>query len=130
MSPHLGRRALAGTCGPLVATLLWLVACSGPAPTVDSITISNRTDYDLDVDLTGRDREGWLPVAIVEAHSEKVVQDVIDQGEVWIFRFLHLGDPAGELSFTRVELERSGWRVEVPEQVEERLQQLARTPSG
>jgi hypothetical protein len=97
---------------------------------VDQIIIANRTDYDLDVDVTGRDREGWLPVAIAEARSEDDVQDVIDQGEVWIFRFLHWGDPVGELSLTRAELEQDGWRVEVPEEVEERLHELGRPPSG
>jgi hypothetical protein len=114
----------------VVVTLLWLAACSGPPSTVDRITIANRTDYDLDVDVAGRNREGWLPVAVAEARSEDVVQGVIDQGEVWIFRFLHWGDLVGELSLARAELERSGWRVEVPEQVEERLQQLGRPPSG
>jgi hypothetical protein len=97
---------------------------------VDRITIANGTEYDLDVDVTDSDREGWLPVAIVEARSEDVVQDVIDQGEVWIFRFLHWGDAVGELSLTRAELEGSGWRVEVPEDVEQRLRELGRPPSG
>lgn len=113
-----------------VVTLLLLAACSGPAPTVDRITIANGTEYDLDVDVTDPGREGWLPVAIVEARSEQVAQGVIDQGEVWIFRFLHWGDPLGELSLTRAELERSDWRVEVPEEVEQRLQELGAARFG
>lgn len=120
----------AGSRGLAVVTLLLLAACLGPPPTVDRIAIANPTEYDLDVEVTDPDREGWLPVAIVEARSEHVAQEVIDQGEVWIFRFLHLGDPVGELSLTRAELERSGWRVEVPEEVEQRLHELGRPPSG
>jgi hypothetical protein len=116
--------------GRLVGLALLLAACSGPPPTIDRITIANPTEYDLDVDVAGRDRVGWLPVAIVEARSEDVVQGVIDQGKVWIFRFVHLGDPVGELSLTRAELERGGWRVEVPEEVGQRLEQLERPPSG
>jgi hypothetical protein len=54
---------------------------------------------------------------------------VIDQGEVWIFRFRHWGDPIRELSLTRAELERNGWRLEVPDEVEERLQELGRPSS-
>jgi hypothetical protein len=96
---------------------------------VDRITIVNQTGYDLDVDVAGPERGGWLPVAIVEAHSERVAEEVIDQGEVWVFRFSHWGDPVGELSLTRAELEGASWRVEVPGEVEERLQQLARPPS-
>jgi hypothetical protein len=34
-----------------------------------------------------------------------------------------------ELSLTRAELEEAGWRVEVPGEVEERLQELERPPS-
>jgi hypothetical protein len=116
-------------------TRYWVVlalvsaSCSGPPPTVERITIANPTAYDLDVDVTDRDRDGWLPLVIVEAGSEDVAQEVIDQGEVWIFRFRHFGDPVGELSLTRAELERKGWRVEVPAEVEDRLQQLGRPTS-
>lgn len=122
--------ALRGPWRPVVATLLWLAACSGPPPTVDRITIVNTTGYDLDVDVAGRERGSWLPVSIAEAGSEDVAEQVTDQGEVWIFRFLHWGEPVGELSLTRAELEQDGWRVEVPEEVEERLRELGRPPSG
>jgi hypothetical protein len=116
--------------GGLVAVVMVLGSCSGPPPTVERIAIVNATGYDLDVHVTDRDREGWLPVAIVEARTEDVAQEVIDQGEEWIFRFVHWGDPVGELSLTRAELERNGWRVEVPAEVEERLQQLGRPEAG
>lgn len=113
----------------LLITLLWLAACSGPPPRVDRITIVNPTMYDLDVDVAGSERGGWLPVAIVEARSEDVTEEVIDQGEAWVFRFLHWGDPVGELFLTKGDLVGDDWRVEVPEEVEERLQQLGRPPS-
>jgi hypothetical protein len=117
-------------CTRSLATFaLFLASCSGPPPTVDRITLANHTGYDLDVDVTDGDRDHWLPVAIVEAGSEDVAQEVIDQGAVWIFRFLHWGDAVGELSLTRAELERNGWRVEVPGEVEEKLQQLGRPTS-
>ena len=113
----------------LAMMALFVASCSGPPPTVESITIVNPTGYDLDVEVTDRGRTGWLPVAIVEAESQYVAQEVLDQGEVWIFRFRHFGDPVGELSLSRAELGRSGWRVEVPAEVEERLQQLGRPTS-
>jgi hypothetical protein len=116
--------------GGVVVLALLMVSCLGPPSTVEQITVVNPTVYDLDVDVTDQARDGWLPLAIVGARSEKVAQEVLDQGDQWIFRFLHWGDPVGELSLTRTELERSGWRVEVPEQIQERLQQLGRPPSG
>jgi hypothetical protein len=117
-----------GTGSPVLLALL-VASCSGPPPTVERITIANPTAYDVHVDVTGQDRDGWLPIAIVEARSEDVVQDVIDQGEVWIFRFEHFGDPIEEVHLTRGELERNGWRVEIPAEVGERLQQLGRPTS-
>jgi hypothetical protein len=123
-------RARVKACTRTLAMLALLVAsCSGPPSVVDGITIANPTAYDLDVEVTDEDRDGWLPVAIVEAESEDIVPAITDQGEVWIFRFRHFGDPVGELSFTRTELERNGWRVEVPAEVEDRLEQLGRPTS-
>jgi hypothetical protein len=121
--------ALPGRWGLVLVIVLWVAACAGPPPRVDRITIVNPTGYDLDVDVGGPERGGWLTVAIVEAHSEHVSEEVIDQGEVWVFRFLHWGDPVGEVSITRGDLVGNGWRVEVPEEVEERVQQLGRPPS-
>lgn len=106
-----------------------VAACSGPPPTVERITIANPTEYDIYVDVTDQNRQGWLPLAIVEARSEDVVEDVIDRGEVWIFRFEHSGDPIDEVRLTRQELGRNGWRMEIPPEVGERLQELGRPTS-
>jgi hypothetical protein len=113
----------------LIALSLVLLGCSGPPGTVEEITIANPTSYDLAVEVAGRARESWLPVAIVEAGSEDAAQQVLDRGEVWVFRFLHWGEPVTELTMTRTELERNGWRVDVPAEVEERLEELGRPPA-
>lgn len=111
-----------------VTTVVLLGACSGQAPTVDEVTVVNPTEYTLDVEASGGDDQ-WLPLAIVPARSEET-RETIDHGDVWIFRFRHWGEPVGETSMSRAELERSGWRVEVPQEVGERLQDLGRPPSG
>jgi hypothetical protein len=56
--------------GVLAGLSLLLASCLGLPPRVDRITIANPTDYDLDVEVTGRDRDGWLPVVIMDARSE------------------------------------------------------------
>jgi hypothetical protein len=113
----------------LYVLALVVAACSALPCTVERITIANSTEYDIDVEVTGQDGQGWLPLAIVEARSEEGVEDVINQGEVWIFRFEHFGDSVGELRLTRGELEGSGWRVEIPPEVGQRLQELGRPTS-
>jgi hypothetical protein len=113
----------------LAAVTLLLAGCSAPPPTVDRITLVNPTDYDLHVHVTGREQGIWLPVAIVEARSEDVAQDVIDQGDRWTFRFLYTGESLEETSLTRAELERNGWRVVIPAELGERLRELGEPPS-
>jgi hypothetical protein len=116
-------RSFAGT--PAILAIV-LFSCAAPPPRIDEMTIVNGTAYDLDVEVSGEDRQGWLPVAIVEAGSTDVSEEVIDQGDEWVFRFRHWGDTVGDLSLNRSELEASGWRVEVPEAVSERLLELGR----
>ena len=125
MPRRIGSRALVVLF--LVGTVAAVLAsCSGPPPIVERVTINNNTGYDLDVQLSGPDGEGWLPAGIVEAGSERTSEQVVDQGEVWTFRFLHWGDNVGELSISRSELESNGWQVAVPLEVEERLRELER----
>jgi hypothetical protein len=109
------------------STALLLISCS-PAGAVVEITVVNGTAYDLDVEVSSADRNGWLPIAIVGAGSTDVSQGVLDQGATWIFRFRHWGDPVGEISLTRTDLQTNGWRVEVPESISEHIQELGRPP--
>ncbi len=66
--------------------LMQLVA--GPA-TVDHIAISNRSDLELEVSIHPSGDPGSLPVAAMEARSTTTVDDVLDQGDEWVFRGEH-----------------------------------------
>jgi hypothetical protein len=113
----------------LAAVTLLVAGCSGAPATVDRITVVNPTDYDIQVLVTGREQGIWLPIAIVEARSEDLARDVIDQGDRWTFRFLYQGEPLEETSLTRGELEGGGWQVAIPEALGERLSALGEPPS-
>ncbi len=117
---------------PNVASLVLVgflvAACSGAPPTVERIEIVNPTDYDVTVDVSGPDSQGWLPLSIAEHGSSVTVREVIDQGENWSFRFRHFGETVGEVSMSRDELEATGWLVEIPAEVGERLRDLGRQP--
>jgi hypothetical protein len=115
----------------LVALLgLAAVARLVPSPTtVHRLTIRNATQYDLQVDASGGARDGWTPVGIALARSDTEVQDVIDHGDVWIFRFAGQGQDGGEVQVTRAQLEASGWQLTVPASVGDRIRSSGVPPS-
>jgi hypothetical protein len=99
------------------------------AATVDRVTVRNGTVYDLDVDATGAGRDGWTPVGIAIARSDTSMKDVIDSGDVWIFRFSGQGRDGGELRVTRSQLEADDWEVSVPASVGDRIRASGAPPS-
>jgi hypothetical protein len=54
---------------------------------------------------------------------------VVDQGEVWLFRFDSQGKTGGELRLNRSELEASGWRIAIPDEVGTRLADAGAPPT-
>jgi hypothetical protein len=106
---------------------LLIAGCSSEA-FVDEVKIVNETDYSANVDVTDTTRDGWLSLTVVEPHSTRTVKEVIDQGEVWVFRLEYLGKHHEEVEVSRVELERNEWTIEVPQSFEQRLRELEIPP--
>lgn len=113
-----------------VAACIFVVgtACSNVS-FIDAVRIVNDTEYSTNVGATGKARDGWLGLAVVGPQSSTTVEKVIDQGEVWIFRFDYVGKYEEEVEITRRELERNDWTVEVPESLGQRLRDLSVPPS-
>jgi hypothetical protein len=111
--------AAVGAC----ALVLVGAACSGVS-FVDGVTIVNDTEYSANIDVTGKAGDGWLLVTSVEPQSTTVVEEVIDQGEKWIFRFDYVGRYDQEVEISRRELEQNDWTIEVPQSFEQRLREL------
>jgi hypothetical protein len=106
---------------------LLIGGCSSVA-VVDHVKIVNDTDYSANVDLTNTTRDGWLSLTVVEAHSTRRVNEVIDQGEIWVFRFDYVGKHHEEVELSRAELERNEWTIVVPQSFEQRLRDLEIPP--
>jgi len=106
------------------ACILLVGAACSDVSFVDDVTIVNDTEYSANVDVTGEDRDGWLKLTVVEPEATRGVGEVIDQGEVWIFRFDYLGEHQEEVQVSRRELEQSDWTIEVPQSFEQRLRDL------
>jgi hypothetical protein len=126
--PAVGRiaRSVPAVIGGVVVILLlsWLVR--GP-DFVDRVTIANRTAFDVDVNVAGADGSR-LDLTYVTAGETKAVRDVIDKGDVWIFHFSYGRTDAGTLRLDRTRLTQSGWRVEIPAAVEDRLDEAGHEP--
>ena len=104
----------------LIGVLILLAACDNVAY-VDRIVLVNETDYVADIAVRG-DTGGWLGLTRVPAHETREVEQVVDQGSVWTFRFSYGKYDPVELEMSKAELRDGGWRVQVPAELEERLQ--------
>lgn len=89
---------------------------------IDEITVENPTRYDITIHVTDAGRDGWMAVGTGERQSTSTFEEIIDQGEVWIFRFAAQGEDGGELRRSKAELERANWQVKIPMSVSDTLQ--------
>lgn len=89
---------------------------------VDRISVENPTRYDIGIEVTDADRDGWMAIGTARRATDSTFQEIIDQGDVWIFRFRAQGEDGGELRVTRQELERDEWKLTIAESVEDDLQ--------
>lgn len=99
-----------------------------PPSFVERITFENPTDYDLYVEVTDAEREGWLAVGTAHKGRTTTVEDTVDQGEAWIFRFASQGEQGGELRISRSQLQRDDWKVHIPVAIAETLRANALRP--
>ncbi len=106
-----------------------LVGGSAGTPTVARITFENPTVYALDIEVSPGTGTGWTPAGSVRQQSTVDVEEVTDQGDVWLFRFTSQGETGGELRLTRSELEASGWRIVIPPEVGTRLADAGAPPT-
>jgi hypothetical protein len=109
--------------------MTFLVGLSSGPGTVARITYDNPTVYGLGVEVSSEAESGWVFAGFVAPRSTGVAEDVIDQGDVWLFRFDSQGEIGGEVRLTRAELEAANWQVTVPAHVGARLAELGAPPT-
>lgn len=110
-------------------TLAFVVNLSAGPATVPRLTFENPTAYALDIDVSPGTGSGWVSAGSVRQQSTADVNEVIDQGDAWLFRFHSQGASGGELRLSRTELAASGWRVVIPEEVGARLADAGAPPT-
>src|SRR5690606_25165261 len=88
---------------------------------VEQVTVANTTGYGVQVDVRGSEDGGRLLLGWVPGVGERSTRLVLHQGDEWRFTFRYAGTEAGELLVTEDDLEAAGWRIEVPDDVADRL---------
>jgi hypothetical protein len=94
------------------------------------LEITNPTPYVLSIEITDGGRGAWQPTARLQPGATRTIEDVLDQGDVWVLRFRGQGRDGGELEVPGHDLERASWHVDIPAEVGERLAALGVSPSS
>ncbi|HZQ86377.1 MAG TPA: hypothetical protein VFA83_16125 [Acidimicrobiales bacterium] len=95
---------------------------------VSRVTIENPSPHTITVSATTKAHDGWTVVGIAGARTSTSFRDVVDQGGTWVFRASGSVGPAVEFEVARAALERSGWRVNIPDEVERQLRAAGASP--
>lgn len=114
-------RAAAIVIGACVALLLMTRLLFQDPTFVDRLSVTNRSGYDVRVEVAAPDGTDWMPLRVAVQHCTTSIQLVIDPGSTWRFRFHAQGVDGGEEIVTRAELERAGWTLQIPDAVESQL---------
>ena len=87
------------------------------------LTVDNPSPYNVNIQVTGAERDGWLDLGSFAREARRAVEEVADQGPQWVFHFSYGGVDAGELVISRERLADERWRITVPAGVAERLRE-------
>jgi hypothetical protein len=97
-------------------------------PARADLAVENPTEYDVRIEVSGGEDDGSLTIGTARRRATSRFEGVIDQGDIWVFRFTAQGHEAGELRVDRDDLESDGWRVVIPERLGEELAARGVTP--
>lgn len=92
-----------------------------PGPYVGRVTVVNNSAYAFDVNVAGAKADDWMLLGTAAERGSTGVNDVFDQGATWKFQFSTQGRVVGEIQQKRADLERTGWRVVIPDQFADAL---------
>lgn len=119
-------------CAVLVlGPLLLVVRLVGDEPSfVDQLTVENPLAYKVNIAVKRPVGGGWSDLGTVRRETSKTIEQVVDQGPRWLFRFTYGGELGGEMTVDRSQLRADGWRVAIPPDVGDRLRQAGSRPSA
>jgi hypothetical protein len=114
-----------------IAVLVSITAALRGPGFIDRLTIVNDSPYLVDVEVTSGDHDGWLNLGPVSPGARHGFQNVIDQGDRWIFHITSGPYDGGEFSESKRGLEQADWRIAIPGDAVDGLEATgARPPPG
>ena len=114
----------------VAALALLVVAPAIRAPAfVDRVTVVNPHPWRVEVDVTGSQRAGVVGLVSMGRERTQILEDVMDQGPSWVFRFSYGGVDGGALVVSRAALEQARWTITVPEEFAARMREAGMGPS-
>jgi hypothetical protein len=96
---------------------------------VGQLSVTNASEYDIGIEITSGEGGTWLPFAVIGQRSTREFQDVLDQGNTWVFSFRSQGRDGGEMTMSRADLAAAGWKITVPDTAIEQFRQDGAPPS-
>ena len=125
--PDAPRRTLP-SLGLVVLIVVTALVCVGMTlalrnpDVVDHVTIDNPGPIAVNVDVRSAPDGERLILPTVAAGTRATSDDVLDQGDNWVFGFSAGGIDGGTVGISRAKLADDGWRLVVPDAVIERIQ--------
>ena len=97
---------------------------------VDSIAVTNPHAWHAEVDVGRPDGSRWVGLGHVGRENTVTFRSVIDLGKDWVFRFAFGGTERDQLVISRADLDRSKWKVTIPDTFGERMRAAGESPTA
>jgi len=124
------QRAVGLFLGAAVLVVLLVAPSLATTPFVPRLTVDNPTAFDLNIDVTGADRDGSIALGTVARGTQRAIEEIADQGATWVVRFSYGGIETGELVVARSDLQAADWRLSIPPAMGEALAGAGAVPSA
>ncbi len=118
---QLAHNDLAAVAVSAVIAITLAAAFMRSPPAIEAVSVTNPSGYDISVQVRGVDG-GWMSLSTATSSRTTTTFDVIDQGDLWTFRFASQGRAGGQIEVLRSALDAADWTIEIPDQT---IQQLA-----
>ena len=131
--PSLARTGLlAGlaAAGLVLLLVLLLLASSSEPGRVATLTVTNPSPYQVNLEISGAGEEQWLDLGAVGREKTRTIEELPDLGDAWVFRFSSGGVDGGRLEVARTVLRQAGWKISVPAEVAARFEEAGLRPSA